>query len=153
MKALSVMQPWATLIALGAKHIETRSWATSHRGQLAIHASSRINREALLSLREPLIQEALTAGGYREGNGPASNPFGLPLGAVIAVVTLVEVRPIAPHAVPEEPERSFGDYTPGRFAWLIRDVRGLPEPVAAKGALGLWNWEPVLPSEESVYSA
>jgi hypothetical protein len=68
MKALSVMQPWATLIALGAKHIETRSWATSHRGQLAIHASSRMNRVALLNLREPLIQEALTAGGYREGS-------------------------------------------------------------------------------------
>ena len=144
MKALSVMQPWATLIALGAKHIETRSWHTSHRGQLAIHASGRMNREALLSLREPLVQEALTAGDYREGNGPASNPFALPLGAVIAFVTLVDVRRITPENIPEEPERTFGDYAPGRFAWFIKDVRRLPEPVPAKGALGLWEWEPLL---------
>src|SRR6266446_8164646 len=88
------MQPWATLIALGAKRIETRSWSTSYRGPLAIHASGRITKEAAMSLRDPLIREALAAGGYREGNGPATNPFGLPLGAVIAVVTLMAVRRI-----------------------------------------------------------
>ena len=140
MKALSVMQPWATLIALGAKRIETRSWSTSYRGPLAIHASGRITKEAAMSLRDPLIREALAAGGYREGNGPATNPFGLPLGAVIAVVTLIDVRRITPESVPAEPERSFGDYTPGRFAWRIDEVQRLPEPVAAKGALGLWEW-------------
>lgn len=135
------MQPWATLIALGAKRIETRSWSTSYRGQLAIHASGRMSRDALLSLREPRIREALVAGGYREGSGPASNPFGLPPGAIIAVVTLVDVQRITPENIPEEPERTFGDYAPGRFAWFIEDVRYLPEPVAAKGRLGLWEWE------------
>ncbi len=96
MKALTVMQPWATLVALGAKRIETRSWSTSYRGPLAIHASGRISREAA-------------------------------------------VRITRAHA-PAEPERSFGDYTPGRFAWLLDHVRRLPEPVATKGALGLWEW-------------
>ena len=38
MKVLTLTQPWATLVAIGAKHIETRSWATSYRGPLAIHA-------------------------------------------------------------------------------------------------------------------
>jgi len=140
-KALSVMQPWATLIALGAKRIETRSWSTSYRGPLAIHASSRMSREAVLSLRAPPMREALAAGGYQQGSGPASNPCGLPLGVVIAVVTLVDVQRITQQHVPAEPERSFGDYTPGRFAWFMRDVRCLPEPVEAKGALGLWEWK------------
>jgi hypothetical protein len=140
MKALSVMQPWATLIALGAKRIETRSWSRSYRGPLAIHASGRMNRDAILSLREPRIREALTAGGYREGNGPASNPFGLPLGAVLAVVTLVDVWRITQENVPNEPERIFGDYRPDRFAWRIEDVQRLPEPIPAKGWLGLWEW-------------
>jgi hypothetical protein len=34
----------------------------------------------------------------------------------------------------------FGDYTPGRFAWEFANMRMLPEPIPAKGAQGLWNW-------------
>jgi activating signal cointegrator 1 len=41
MKALSFTQPWATLVAIGAKKIETRSWDTRYRGPLAIHSSPR----------------------------------------------------------------------------------------------------------------
>lgn len=139
MKALSVLQPWATLIALGAKCAETRSWSTSYRGPLAIYASSRINREAAMSLHVPYIREALAAGGYHQRSGPASNPCGLPFGAVIAVALLVDSQRITPDNVPSEPERLFGDYTPGRFAWFLHDVRRLPEPFDAKGALSLWE--------------
>ena len=39
MKALSLTQPWASLVVIGAKCYETRSWATNYRGPLAIHAS------------------------------------------------------------------------------------------------------------------
>lgn len=39
MNALTLMQPWATLVAIGAKRIETRSWATRYRGPSAIHAA------------------------------------------------------------------------------------------------------------------
>ena len=140
MKTLSFMQPWATLIALGARCVETRSWSTSYRGPLAIHASGRMSREAAISLRVPDIREALAAGGYHQGSGPVSNLCGLPLGAVIAVAMLVDVQRITPDNIPAEPERSFGDYTPGRFAWFLHDVRRLPEPFEAKGALGLWEW-------------
>lgn len=45
MKVVSLMQPWATLIALGEKSIETRSWATKYRGEIAIHASKTIDRK------------------------------------------------------------------------------------------------------------
>lgn len=41
MKALSLRQPWASLIAEGRKTIETRTWHTHYRGPLAIHASAR----------------------------------------------------------------------------------------------------------------
>jgi hypothetical protein len=44
---------------------------------------------------------------------------------------------------PPEPERSFGDYTPGRYAWILTNIKPLPAPIPAKGALGLWDWEPV----------
>lgn len=39
-------------------------------------------------------------------------------------------------------EYVFGDYTPGRYAWILEDVKQLPEPIPAKGHQGLWNWEP-----------
>jgi activating signal cointegrator 1 len=39
MKAITLTQPWATLVAIGAKRIETRSWPTNYRGPLAIHAA------------------------------------------------------------------------------------------------------------------
>lgn len=41
MPVLTLWQPWASLIALGAKTIETRGWSTSHRGRIAIHAAGR----------------------------------------------------------------------------------------------------------------
>ena len=41
MKALSLTQPWAELVVLGEKQWETRSWRTSHRGRIAIHAAKK----------------------------------------------------------------------------------------------------------------
>ena len=41
MKVLSLIEPWATLIKEGKKVIETRSWKTSYRGELYIHASNK----------------------------------------------------------------------------------------------------------------
>lgn len=54
MKALSLTQPWATLVAIGAKRLETRSWSTTYRGPLAIHAAKRFPRNCQeLVLHEP----------------------------------------------------------------------------------------------------
>lgn len=39
MKAITIWQPWAMLIALLEKGNETRGWPTKHRGPLAIHAA------------------------------------------------------------------------------------------------------------------
>jgi len=38
MKALTIFQPYAALIVAGIKDIENRSWSTSYRGSLLIHA-------------------------------------------------------------------------------------------------------------------
>jgi hypothetical protein len=37
-------------------------------------------------------------------------------------------------------ELAYGDYTPGRYAWILKDVKQI-DPVPAKGHLGLWNWD------------
>lgn len=39
MYALSLKQPWATLLAHGRKTIEVRKWPTARRGRVLIHAS------------------------------------------------------------------------------------------------------------------
>lgn len=140
MKTLTLMQPWATLVALEVKRIETRSWCTSYRGPLAIHVASRMSKTAISLCWETPFRTALEAGGYFAGGGSATNPFGLPLGAVIAVVALIDVRSITLENQPAEPEYSFGDYTPGRFAWILRDVHCLQDVVPARGRLGLWEW-------------
>jgi hypothetical protein len=64
---------------------------------------------------------------------------------VVAIVELVDVGRISsPEAfgyVLGAHEIAFGDWTPGRYAWLLANVRPLAEPVPARGAQGLWHWE------------
>jgi len=140
MKAYTVIQPWATLLALGLKSNETRSWPTKHRGPVAIHAGKKIDKAAC---RWEPICNALAAHGYDEHN--------LPTGAVLATANLSSCRESIA-AVPggynlaggffvDRTEAEFGDFTPGRFAWGMTDVQQLADPIPAKGQLGLWNFD------------
>lgn len=160
MKALTITQPWATLVAIGAKRIETRSWATSYRGALAIHAGAGLGpvggRTGLhdLAFSDP--------DGYFYQALKRANVFcidDLPRGAIVATCELIDCVPsekvmavfgaYAPEDVARgrvfwpltDQELAFGDYSPGRYAWLLADVRPLAEPIPAKGALGLWEWD------------
>lgn len=148
MRCLSLSQPWASLVAIGAKRIETRSWRTTSAGPLAIHAAKAVPREAAdRATSSSLCWETLRAAGL--------SPATLPRGAVIAVCRLIacisteEVRDAA-HAgrrcnvAVGAHEQEFGDYSPGRWAWVLTDIAALPEPIPAKGALGLWTWQPPL---------
>ncbi len=153
MKAITLTQPWATLVALGAKRIETRSWSTRYRGPLAIHAGAGLGpvggAQGLMELcrSEPFRATLLAA-------GMLGTPE-LPRGAIVATCELVEIYQIPDHTPLTgfyaddssrrwdltDQERAFGDYAPGRYAWLLADVKPLATPIPAKGALGLWNWE------------
>lgn len=145
MKAITIKQPWATLIALGLKEFETRSWATKHRGPIAIHAGKSIDKEAF---NEPTIYSALVKTGIE-------SLIDLPTGAVIAIANLTECHKITSdyysmyeqesagtdkgHLI-EDDEWWFGNYEEGRYAWQLSDVQAI-EPVLAKGQLSLWNWD------------
>ena len=145
MKALSLTQPWATLVAIGAKRIETRSWYTNYRGLLAIHAASSFPwRVRLLCLEHPYI-DVLIAGGISLRSLKEPLP-GFPRGAIIAVVDLVDCLETGEGFVaPPEPEWSFGDFSPGRFAWILENVCRLKKPLACKGMLGLWESPQITP--------
>lgn len=138
MKALTIYQPWASLIALGAKKIETRSWPTSYRGPLAIHASKAIRTEFMnLAWQDPFYSALKPL----HGNVGGSRSIKYPLGCVIAIVQLVDCIEIRPDNVPTGPERYFGDYTRGRFMWVLRDVKRLKKPIPARGLQRLWEWD------------
>jgi len=158
-------QPWATLVAFGAKRVETRSWSTSHRGPLAIHAAKGFPMEAQrLCWESEEFREALAKGfGHYPLDEPVGNLTGYPLprGAVVAVADLQDVIPTervhrpgrsdwdeqvhywADDSITIGPtERGFGDFSAGRFAWVLTNVRPLRSPVDVRGALGLWDWQP-----------
>jgi hypothetical protein len=136
-RGLSLLQPWATLIALGAKRIETRSWPTRFRGLFLVHASRGVpSQNVALCQREP-IRTILTRAGY-------PTPDLLPRGAIVGAVTLVDCRLITPETPVPPLERDVDNFGPGRFAWDLVDPRRLEPPLPARGALGFWTVPPPL---------
>lgn len=160
MKAITIWQPFASLKACGAKEFETRSWATTYRGPIAIHAAALSPFKAIRdvpfdSVRK--MREALKETGIL----PLFTNFrDLPLGAVIATGELIGCHEIVLHGgrgihsgdpgwletdhgiyEPTDQELLFGDWTPGRYAWEFANMQLLPEPIPAKGKQRLWNWE------------
>lgn len=136
MKTLTLHQPWATLVILGAKKIETRTWGTQYRGPLAIHASKTFpGREWRLMYKEPFVG-ALKADLYFQMEGT------LPTGAIIGTCELTECWKIkeGPLLISEK-ERAFGDYRPGRYMYMLDKPLRWVMRVPAKGKLGLWEWD------------
>lgn len=126
MKALSLWQPWASAIALGHKTIETRSWSTKYRGPIAIHAAKRWTPE---QIRFASIEHALNR-----------MPKRLPLGAIVAVARLARVERTDDIETSVSPiERIYGDYSWGRYGWVLEDIKPLREPISFRGAQGLFN--------------
>lgn len=132
MKALSLWEPWATLMAIGAKRVETRSWRalqrmTRYRGPLLICAAVRYKKSELKELFE--IEEFRVA----LRNEPLS------FGKAVAVVHLDGCMPTHKirHKLSAE-ELAFGDYSLGRFAWMTSGLRRI-RPVPVKGAQGIFE--------------
>lgn len=139
MKVLSLLEPWASLVAWGYKTIETRSWGTSYRGAIAIHAS-KSNREAGKIVH--LFREAGLVGepGANDELDQFSQKVGdWPLGKIVAVARLYHVEEMTPELIAAQTrwEATFGDWRPGRFAWSLGNIQRLKEPIPWKGSLGL----------------
>jgi hypothetical protein len=125
LKALTLHQPFAQLCADGRKQIETRSWSTTYRGPLAIHAGQTLDRDFAMEC------------GY--------DPHTLARGAVVCVVMLRDCEPMpAMHfhrwlkTITQEEQR-FSIYSPGRFAWRLQLERVLAIPHVVRGTQGLWT--------------
>lgn len=142
MRGLTLWQPWASLVAIGAKSYETRSWSTEYRGSLAIHAAKR----------QPELPPDVTAGKHMMAALQEADVVwaSLPRGAFVAVCRLVDCFPVEdiwPELQELGNEQYFGDYSSGRFGWVLDDIRLLDPPVPARGAQSLWYVAPEIVKE------
>ncbi|WP_333861860.1 ASCH domain-containing protein [Clostridium sp.] len=140
MKVLTINQPWASLIVLGEKKIETRSWSTKYRGALLIHSGSTINGSVCLihpfkKVLDKYFQRLID----------------MPTGMIIAKCNLVDcirilsedglTAKLENNFIVEKNEYNLGNYTPGRYAWILKDIEVLSKPKFVKGKLGVWNYD------------
>lgn len=162
MKAISLWQPWASAIAVGAKRYETRSWpavagGTLYSGWLAICASKRTKEpkkdggrplyEVMMDVlvRAPgsvarFEKMGLTTVGSHAVSGDyfIVNSENLPLGCVVAVAWLKACHNTQGLQITIE-ERAWGNYSPGRFAWEFSEVWRLNTPLPVRGEQKLFN--------------
>ena len=155
MKAITLHQPWASLIAAGLKYVETRSWPAppSLIGQrIAIHAGKR-KMQPIPDGWPREIWDFVT-GEQWDDNNPC------PLGMVVATANLTKCVKVEYNTF-QYPEKAYfidpdkellqvtsistdpyGDWSAGRYLWFLEDIEQVNPPVPATGRQGIWNWEP-----------
>jgi hypothetical protein len=134
-KALTVRQPWATLIVRGIKKVETRSWHYSWSDQwpmpLAVHAAKGHTRD------EREFAEYLVRAGVLD-------TADLPRGAIVGTVSFEGWQWSTPaalaEAAPSELELELGDWSEGRILWFLSDPIEFASPIPRRGELGIFNW-------------
>ena len=123
MRALTLTQPWATAVARGLKHWETRSWCTGFRGTVAIHAAKRFPK-------------------FEQEFAKEKGIFSAPISEIVCICDLTACYPTRSMGYfidPDSEEWGWGDYSEGRYAFKLDNVFRLLPGVTAKGSLGFWT--------------
>ncbi|GGZ02449.1 ASCH domain-containing protein [Novosphingobium colocasiae] len=161
MKALTLWQPWASLVIAGAKPYEFRSWRppASLIGQrIVIHAAARkVDREeacwlwTLLMDRHHSEQERIAAAetclhadiaipilerGFMDGLEPL--PLAAALGTAIVGEPRLGTRIAEEFGVPRANDSDRDSHA--NLGWPMLDIEPWPEPIPMRGKQGLWNW-------------
>lgn len=119
MRALSLWQPWASLMYDERKKIETRHWEMLFRGPLAIHAAMKVDKEAC----EKFGYDAAT----------------IPRGAILCIVDVIKCVRFPSELAPPD---AYGNFEEGRFGIITTMRYKFPDPISVKGHQGIWHWEP-----------
>ena len=127
MKALTIKEPWASLIIEGYKKYELRSWKTNYRGKILIHAGKGLEKENLIKFKDYDIY--------------------IKPGMIIGEATLVDCIKVTPEFQNElfKIDRTvYGRSNHAEdFAWKLENIIKYDKPIPMKGQLGLWNYEDV----------
>jgi hypothetical protein len=141
-RAISLHQPWASLVALGIKKYETRSWTTEYRGKLLICSTKKVYKPNIDLINR--IFDLTKIGTFNRtrldflGKNTKYTEF-LPLGRVLCVVDLVDCSKIGSQSDVSELEQLCDDWQAGRYAWKLSNHITLPRPIPIKGKHGLWT--------------
>ncbi len=127
MKALTLTQPWCSLIVSGTKRIENRVWKpplAMSGVRFALHAS-KVCDPAILDMLRDLDTEGLPAGD-------------LPLGAILGVATLVDYvssyEQVVADVGPDQVE-----WWSGPYAFVLEDIRQFKTPIPCRGFQKFWT--------------
>lgn len=172
MNTVTLWQPYAGLIAAGAKTIETRSWApheAAHMKPLYIHAAASapaITRGVIDTVswmwarsrpRGAIVARCLLTGWaqVKRLTGPG-HPGVYPI-AEICIASAMTSPQARAHEfdIGRIQTDGYGDYTPGRWLWMLDDIEKIVPPIPAKGRQRIWQWTPPTetdqPSDASPY--
>jgi len=121
MKALSIRQPWAELIIQGRKTIELRTWQTSYRGRIAIHASQTVREEACIAY--------------------GLDPARVVRGVLVGTAELVDISTLdeAAWEILRGEHLSLRDFPGPMFGWRLENPQRLPQPIPLRGRMNLFN--------------
>ena len=126
MKVLSIKEPFATLIKDRVKIYETRSWKTNYRGEIYIHASLSLSKSERVESANNYLKSEIKPG------------------FILCKCELVDCIPMTDEFIKyinkETSEYDYGLYSEGRYAWKLKVLEVLDEPIPAKGKLGIWNY-------------
>ena len=125
MKVLTIKQPWASLIMLGLKKYEFRSWKTEYRGELLIHAGKGIDKDGMERLKKYI-------------------PEDIPYEGIIGKVRLIDCIKTSPEFYDKVQKENKDIYAKSVFnqdyAWQMEVIEVYDNPIK-KGKLRLWNYE------------
>jgi hypothetical protein len=129
--AITLHQPWASLVAKGWKQYETRDWPTNHRGLIVIHAGRkpkgkqelREHDKVVASFKDLLNEDC-------------------PYSAVVAIAELTDVILMTEEFINQQcpTELRCGDWKIGRYAFKLENIRAIA-PIPATGKQGLWKFD------------
>lgn len=148
-RAISLWEPYASLIRTGAKRFETRSWKKAYHGPLLICASKDgMRKDQLLGLLDdpsfqaglsPLLGIPLDLANPRQYG---ITPKHLSFGRAVAFCILAEYISTDTMGVdPIGSDAPFGDFSPARYAWRLDDVQAILEPFRVTGRQGFFDVE------------
>jgi len=119
--AITIKQPFASLVGWGVKTIEVRSSNLNYRGPLIICSGKKVFDGVSLLMPNSLEY-------YRQYKSI------MPQGQAIAVVELVDCRPMKP----KDADLSFVPYSEGLYSWILRDATSI-EPFEVSGNIGIFH--------------
>jgi hypothetical protein len=137
-KAITLYQPWASLIIAGAKQFETRNWGSQYTGPLVIHAgkTNEVDTGNRVFMKH-MIESGL------------GDWINLPRSAAVGVVWKDKCYK-GPSVLPyiDEREKIFGNFTGAdRIAWKLTNPVAFDPPIPIRGKQGLWDWPFPLPDD------